>query len=95
MFDYNCTKFIYKCYNNKNYANFKNKLVMNSDIHSYNTRSKDALRKPRVKLHKFTNSFLYNGIDMWNDLPERIKLMNSFDSFRIAVKTYIIGSTNS
>ena len=95
MFDYNCTKFIYKCYNNKNYANFKNKLVMNSDIHSYNTRSKDALRKPRVRLHKFTNSFLYNGIDMWNDLPERIKLMNSFYSFKIAVETYIIGSTNS
>ena len=91
IYEYNCTKFIYQCYNNKTYTNFKNKLVKNSDVHSYNTRSKGIIRKPRVRLHKFINSFLYKGIDMWNELPDRIKLINSFDSFKIAAKAFVIG----
>ena len=91
IYEYNCTKFIYQCYNNKTYTNFKNKLVKNSDIHSHNTRSKDSIRKPRVRLHKFINSFLYKGIDMWNELPDRIKLIKTFDSFKIAAKAFVIG----
>ena len=90
IYNYNCAKFIYQCYNNNTYTNFKNKLLKNSDIHSYNTRSKDILRKPFVRLHKFSNSFLYNGIDIWNRLSERIKLVNSFDSFKILTKSYFI-----
>ena len=91
IYEYNCTKFIYQCYNNKTYTNFKNKLVKNSDVHSHNTRNKGIIRKPRVRLHKFINSFLYKGIDMWNELPDRIKLINSFDSFKIAAKAFVIG----
>merc|ERR1711867_282850 len=91
IYEYICTKFIYQCYNNKTYTNFKNKLVKNSDIHSHNTRSKDSIRKPRVRLHKFINSFLYKGIDMWNELPDRIKLIKTFDSFKIAAKAFVIG----
>ena len=67
------------------------KLVKNSAIHSSNTRNKDLICKPRVRLHKFINSFLYKGIDMWNELPDRIKLINSFDSFKIAAKAFVIG----
>ena len=52
IYNYNCAKFIYQCYNNNTYTNFKNKLLKNSDIHNYNTRSKDILRKPFVRLHK-------------------------------------------
>jgi len=90
IYNYNCAKFIYQCYNNNTYTNFKNRLRTNSDIHSYNTRSKDLLRKPLVRLHKFSNSFLYNGIDMWNQLAERIKLATSFDSFKILAKASIL-----
>ena len=90
IYNYNCVKFIYQCYNNNTYTNFKNKLLKNSDIHKYNTRSKNFLRKPFVRLHKFSNSFLYNGIDIWNQLAERIKLATSFDSFKILSKASII-----
>ena len=90
IYNYNCAKFIFRCYHNNTYSNFKSKLKKNSDIHRYDTRNKNSLRKPFVRLHKFTNSFLYNGIDIWNHLPERIKIVNSLDSFKILTKKHIL-----
>ena len=90
IYNYNCAKFIFRCYHNNTYSNFKSKLIKNSDIHRYDTRNKNSLRKPFVRLHKFTNSFLYNGIDIWNHLPERIKIVNSLDSFKILTKKHIL-----
>merc|ERR1712055_1141733 len=89
IYNYNCAKFIYQCYNNNTYSNFKNKLQTNSEFHGYNTRRKNLMRKPFVRLHRFTHSFLYNGIDIWNGLPERVKTVNSFDSFKILTKKLI------
>ena len=64
----------------------------NSDFHGYNTRSKTSLRKPFVRLDKFTHSFLYNGIGIWNNLPEIIKMVNSFDPFKILTKKLVRSS---
>ena len=89
IYNYNCAKFIYQCYNSNTYSKFKDKLKTNSEIHGYNTRSKNSLRQPPVRLHKFTHSFLYNGIDIWNGLPERVKTVNSFVSFKILTKKLI------
>ena len=89
IYNYNCAKFIYQCYNNNTYSNFKDKLKTNSEYHGYNTRSKHLLRKPRQRLSKFTHSFVYNGIELWNLLPERVKTVNSFDSFKILSKKLI------
>ena len=89
IYNYNCAKFIYQCYNNNTYSNFKDKLKTNSEYHGYNTRSKHLLRKPRQRLSKFTHSFVYNGIEIWNLLPERVKTVNSFDSFKILSKKLI------
>ena len=93
IYNYNCTKFIFQCYNNSTYSNFKSKLKKNSDFHNYDTRIKNLLRIPKVRLKKFTNSFLYNGIDKWNHLPDRIKTLSSFDSFKIIAKTHTLHST--
>ena len=90
IYNYNCAKFIFQCYNNDTYSNFKSKLQKNSDFHHYDTRNKNSLRKPFVRLHKFTHSFLYNGIDTWNHLPDRIKTLSSFDSFKILTKKHIL-----
>ena len=90
IYNYNCAKFIYQCYTNNTYTNFKDRLLKNCDIHRYNTRNKNSLRKPFVRLCKFSNSFLYNGIDIWNQLADRVKLATSFDSFKIFAKASII-----
>ena len=90
IYNYNCAKFIYQCYTNNTYANFKDRLLTNGDIHGRNTRNRNALRKPVSRLNKFSNSFLYNGIDIWNQLADRIKLATSFISFKILAKASII-----
>ena len=95
IYDYNCSKFIYQCYNNNNYLYFKNKLNKNSDFHNYKTRGRNLLRKPFIRLHKFINSFLSNGMDMWNLIPENIKLAKSFDTFKIKAKRYILDPSNT
>ena len=89
IYDYNCTKFIFLCYNNKSYSYFRSKLQKNSDFHTYETRSRGLLRKPFVRLKKFSNSFLTKGMDIWNILPNEIKTAKSLDSFKIAAKSYM------
>ena len=95
IYDYNGSKFIYQCYNNNNYLYFKNKLNKNSDFHNYKTRGRNLLRKPFIRLHKFINSFLSKGMDMWNLIPENIKLAKSFDTFKIKAKRYILDPSNT
>ena len=93
IYDYNCAKFIHQCHNNNALSYFKNKLIKNSTFHNYDTRNKNSLRKPFIRLHKFTNTFLTKGIDIWNLLPEKIKIVNTLDSFKINAKRFMLDPT--
>ena len=42
------------------------------------------------EVYKFSKSLLYNGIDIWNQLADRIKLATSFISFKILAKASMI-----
>ena len=76
IYDYNCVKFIFQ-------------LLTNSDFHSHETRNKNLLRKPFVRLSRFKNSFLTKGMDIWNNLPDKIKTVKYFNSFKIAAKIHM------
>ena len=95
IYDYNCVKFIFQCYNNSKYSFFRSKLLTNSDFHSYETRNKNLLRKPFVRLNRFSNSFLTKGMDIWNNLPDKIKAVKSFNSFKISAKNYMFEPNES
>ena len=86
IYNLSCIKFVFQCYNNTNYSIFKNRLRLNSSFHGYETRSRNLLRKPSVRLHQFTNSFLYNGIDIWNSLPNEIKTSKTLVSLKSKYK---------
>ena len=90
IFNYNCAKFIYQCYNNNSLRNFKDNLRTYSSYHNYNTRNKDSLRKPKGRLMKFSNSFMSHGIEIWNTLVDKIKNATSILSFKALLKGYII-----
>ena len=92
IYDFNCAKFIYQCYNTNTNTYFKAKLLPNSTFHNYGTRNRDLLRKPIVRLHKFTNSFLSNGIDKWNSLPDIIKESPTILSFKTISKAFILNN---
>ena len=89
IYNYNCGKFIYQCYNNKTFKNFKDKLLTNSNYHNHDTRSKDLLRKPRGRLKKFDNTALERGIEVWNTLYDCTKKASTILSFKTQLKAYM------
>ena len=46
---------------------------LRSDMHQYQTRSKDTLDTPCVLLSKSINSYNYLGIKLLNELPSQAK----------------------
>ena len=90
-----CAKFIYNCYRSITYANFRSRLIQNSEIHSYNTRISSNLRAPFERLDSGRDSFLVKGIDIWNKLPEYIKKANSMIYFKGKLKQWLIEATQS
>ena len=94
MHKLNCAKFIYNCYNSKTYANFKNRLILTSQIHHYNTRNRSNLRTPYARLQICLNSFLIKGINIWNELPDNIRQANTMSYFKSKVKKLLLKPNN-
>ena len=92
IYNYNCAKFIYQCYNNKSFKNFKDKLCTNSDYHDHNTRSKDLLRKPKGRLKLFDNTALERGIELWNTMFDCTKNASTILSFKSQLKSYMMNN---
>ena len=92
IYNYNCAKFIYCISYTIKHPEFKDRLIRNKDIHDHNTRSKNKLRKPWVRLHQFTHSFLSNGILEWDKLPEDIKSIKPPITFNKKLKSHILES---
>ena len=92
IFRFNCAKFIYQCYNTNSLGNFKKLLHANGNYHNYHTRNKDSLRKPTVRLMRFQNSFIRQGIDIWNELHDSIKYCPTIMSFKSQLKAFMINN---
>ena len=92
IYKYNCAKFIYCITNHIKYPEFIDTLSKkkNSDIHDHNTRSKNNLRPSSSRLHKFTNSFQYTGIETWNSLPKNIQEIKPYLTFNRKLKFHIL-----
>ena len=92
IYDFNCAKFIYQCYNNKNLKNFKDKLHTNSSYHDYATRNKELVRKPEGRLKIFDNTVIERGIEIWNSLHDCIKNVTTIFSFKSQLKAYMMNN---
>ena len=90
IYDLNCAKFTFCSLNNIKYSEFSNRLATNGSFHNYPTRSGRNLRKPYVRLQKFMNSFINNGIEIWNSLPAHIKNRTTLPSFKNRAKEFIL-----
>ena len=90
IYNLNCAKFTFCSLNKIKYSEFNEKLATNGSFHNYQTRSSKSLRKPYVRLQKFMNSFLNNGIEIWNFLPDYIKNVKLLTTFKRNTKNYIL-----
>ena len=90
MFKLTSVKFIYNCYNSIAYVNFRDRLVQNSQIHHYNTRTKTKVRTPFARLQICQNSFLIKGINIWNELPDAVKQAKTMLYLKSKVKKLLL-----
>lgn len=67
----------------------KNLYLINSDVHSYNTRNKDKFVTPKYRLSKSNKSFIGLGISMYNKLTREISNL-PLAKFKAHIKDMLI-----
>ena len=68
----------------------KEQFVPTSSVHSYRTRFREngSFSLPKVK--SFERSLVYGGCILWNELPNNVKQMHGFQTFKTAVKSHFL-----
>ena len=72
--------YVYKCVNG--ITSHKLELSRNSDVHRYNTRSKDHLRLPTVKRNWGKQRTCYHAFKDWNALDSDLKNSDTICQFK-------------
>ena len=86
----NCLLLVYKCTKNNYFLEFKNKLHVNSSIHSYNTRINTLLRLPSDKQTLIRKSYICKSIELWNAVNADNRNVNSVIVFKKKIKLLLI-----
>ena len=73
-----------------------NEIISFSGSPNYKLRSgtnKDILT-PRIKTNYMKNAFSYQGMEIWNSIPPKIRSVGSIQSFKVRLKEYLLGLQN-
>ena len=69
-----------------------NMFILNSNVHTYNTRQCKNYHQPNVRSTSGLNSLAYKGIKKWNQLPENIRSSTTKSRFKTLCKRYLVDS---
>ena len=71
---------------------FKNQNLLNSfsQSHNYNTRNRDLFLPPHERLRSTSQSVIYNGIIVWNNIPDSIKACRTIGSFKYQFRNHLL-----
>ena len=78
-------KFIFYDINFLNVFNFQNR----ETIHNFHTRNSSSLVLPYCRTNILLNSVFYAGVQFFNSLPNSLKSINSYPSFKFNLKRYL------
>jgi len=76
--------------NNKLPTVFSNYFTINNEVHSYNTRSSKDLHLARFESVRGARCIKFKASREWNNLPEKIKSIKNFYSFKMQLKNYFL-----
>ena len=65
-------------------------LIEHSRSHRYDTRGSNSLLLPRAELRSTEQSVIYNGLKIWDSLPNDIKICSTLSSFKYNYKNFLI-----
>ena len=83
---YCCAIYVYKSLNNITENKYFTYRV--NEFHSL--RNADLLRLPAVRSTQSKRYINYHGVEIWNSLPPNIRNKTSIQSFKIALKKYLL-----
>ena len=71
---------------------FKNPDLLNSfsRTHDHNTRNRNLLLPPLERLRSTNQSVIFNGISIWNNIPDDIKVCNTLNNFKFMYRKYLL-----
>ena len=70
---------------------FKNRIAeTQADVHSHNTRRQRDLILPRYNRSRSQTSWMYQGIRLWNSLPDEIKLIERAGPLKNSMKRMLL-----
>ena len=81
--------FVYKADRNLLPPYLKRYLITNSSIHRYETRNNNDFYVNKTKKECTKSSVFYDGLALYNSLPDSIRLSESIYIFKHKVKVYI------
>jgi hypothetical protein len=68
-------------------------LERNSQIYQHHTRGKNKIHIRACRATLFQKYVLHSAVGLYNKLPERIRVLESFRSFKKEVKSLLITNT--
>ena len=71
--------------------NFNDMFLLNCDVHSYNTRSKNSFRLPHCRANVRTFSLRFQGSKRFNSLSSEIQNASSTALFNSKLKSFFFG----
>ena len=86
----NIGSFMYNYCNNLLPSAFNNLFNTNDDYHTYNTRNASDFKYPKIRTELGRKSISYQGVKIWNDIPNHIKKSKNIGSFRHSYKNVLI-----
>ena len=85
-----CFMYKYIHYNELIPPALQNYFTLNSTVHSHDTRSKSNFHIFTVNKTFGLKTVAYSGSKLWNDLPDSLKNITSFTTFKKTVKTFLL-----
>jgi hypothetical protein len=89
------SKLMFYVFNSTKYQYLNNTIDKLNWNHNYNTRKIDMYRLPFARILPDYNSFLFQGIKLWNELPIEIRSSTSFFSFKKLVLLHNLSKYNT
>ena len=82
---------VHKVLNEQYSEMLKQKFTTRSQVSKYETRRANDLQIPRRRQEITKKSFSYKGARVWNDIPNKIRNLESTALFKKLVRNYFLG----
>ena len=89
---YYCSILLFKHKQNMLHKSLSSMLTSNTTVHDHNTRSRNKYHLWTVNKNYSLFSFRHHAPVIWNNLPLEIKSLNSMNTFKRKLKSYLITS---